>query len=269
VRLLTPEELDAFSAEYDLPPAIAERDYVACRVAHAITEDAEMHDAVAFKGGFILRNGYGSERTSKDIDTTIGRRMESLDPERLRRIIRGRCSDLAIRFPRTKPVRGVDSLDLGAFYYAGPFGGGKLVLEMSRREDWIEPLVDLTIDRFGIPAFQIACLAPEELIAEKWRCLIQRAPRRFGDPYDLWFLWTVVNERGLGPTWSGIRPDLVRELVPQKVKGGTTSSMLQALESYRTGWARAKGNVIPETAPDFGTVARAVQEAAAKWTPWR
>lgn len=270
MRTLTPEELAEFATRYGLSAADAQRDYVAVRVAHAIASDPKVGGGVALKGGFVLRYGYGSPRTSQDIDGTVGTKREMLDPKRLQRVIRGRCSDLNIRFDPRDPTVGVDSLDFGNVEYDGPVGRGSLTLEMSYREDLILPARRLAIDAFGITVFEVRALAIDEMIAEKWRCLVQRSPRRPGDPYDLWFLWTVFRTRAPRTPDDIIDATAIKNLVPRKVAlDGGRAALVAALEAYEPGWEAAKGDVLPLDAPGFGEVRESVLAAASAWTPWR
>lgn len=269
MRTLLPEELAEYAETYGITADIAQRDYVAVRVAHAISSDAAVGAAVALKGGFVLRYGYGSARTSKDIDGTIGTRHSALDPKRLQRIVRGQCSDLALKFDPRDPEVGVDSLDFGNLEYTGPLGPGFLTLEMSYREDLLVAPRRLEIGAFGVPTFTVRALAIDEMVAEKWRCLVQRSPRRPGDPYDLWFLWSDFRHR---PRTADdiIDSSAVRDLVPRKVTlHDGHASLVDALSAYRPVWPAAIGDSLPADGPGFGEVETAVMEAARDWTPWR
>ena len=268
MRPLEREELEEYADAYDVAPAIAQRDYAACRVAHAIASDASLASSLAFKGGFVLRNGYHSERASKDMDATVGRRRETVDASRLKNTVQRRCSDLHLRFERGPATIGVDSVDLGPISYRGPLSEAKILLELSRREHWIRDPVTIEIDRFGIPPFTIQALMLEEMIAEKWRCLLQRAPRRPGDPYDIWYLWTQ-SRASAAPALFVVDAGLVCELVPQKIDGGDLRAVATSLDEYRPTWENARGDVLPESAPSFEEVADAVTQAARRWTSWR
>ena len=270
MRSLLPEELAEYAAKYGLTPDVAQRDYVAIRVAHAIASDPGVGEQIALKGGFVLRYGYGSIRTSKDIDGTIGTKHAALDPKRLQRVVRGQCTDLNIRFDPKDPEIGVDSLDFGNVAYVGPVGPGFLTLEMSYREDLILKPRRLDIEAFGVPKFDVRAMAIDEMIAEKWRCLVQRSPRRPGDPYDLWFLWSDFRTREPRTNDDIVDDDVVKGLVPKKVElHDGRATMTRALKQYEPVWAAAIGDVLPDNAPGFGEVERAVLEASRVWTPWR
>ncbi len=269
MRTLSAEELLEYAEQYGLKDGLAQRDYVAVRVAHAIASDPSVASVIAIKGGFALRYGYGSPRTSKDIDGTIGTKHGALDPKRLQRVVRGQCADLGITFDPKDPQIGVDSLDFGNIVYVGPIGRGSLTLEMSYREDLILPPRRLTIDAFGVPKFEIRALAIDEMIAEKWRCLVQRSPRKPGDPYDLWFLWADFRNRKPRSADDLIDGAMVKKLIPQKVvlhDGGVT--LIKMLDQYRSAWPAAIGQTVPSDAPPFDDVRRAVLQAAKAWTPW-
>lgn len=269
MRSLLPEELAEYAEVYDLSAAVAQRDYVAVRVAHAIASDAAIGEVIAIKGGFALRYGYGSARTSKDIDGTIGTRHAALDPKRLQRVVRNQCADLQVSFDPKNPEIGVDTLDFGRLNYVGPFGEGVLSLEMSYREDLLCPPRRLEIDAFRVPLFSIRAMSIEEMIAEKWRCLVQRSPRRPGDLYDLWFLWEDFSRRPPRNADDLIDASEVRALVPQKVDlHDPRSILLRALDQYEPVWPAALGRDVPADAPTFGQVRKSVIEAARTWTPW-
>lgn len=270
MRPLQPEELAEFADGYGLSPDLAQRDYVAVRVAHAIASDASVGEAIAIKGGFALSYGYGSPRASKDIDGTIGTHHGDLDPKRLQRVVRNQCSDLQVSFETKNPEIGVDTLDFGPLNYVGPFGQGVLSLELSYREDLLTPARRLTIDAFGVPVFDIRALSIAEMIAEKWRCLIQRSPRRPGDPFDLWFLWEDFSRRKPRSADDIIDPAEVRALVPQKITlHDPGPALARAIDQYESVWAAAIGKDLPASAPAFGQVRKSVLEAARIWTPWR
>ena len=268
MRTLSPEDLREWADRYKLNPALAQRDYVAVRVAHAIASDPGVASELAMKGGFVLRFGYGSPRTSKDIDGTVGTRHSALDPARLQRIVRSQCTDLDVKMG--KPTQGSDTLDFGNVAYVGPLGRGFLTIEMSFREDLLLPARSLTIDAFGVPAFSVRALAVDEMIAEKWRCLVQRSPRKPGDPFDLWYLWTVFRHEKPRSADDIIDPSEVVALVPKKVdyRQGL-AGMRQALAQYKAVWPAALGDALPVDAPGFREVEAAVLAAAREWTPWR
>lgn len=270
MRSLGPEELTEYAIEYGLTAAIAERDYVAVRVAHAIASDPAVGDQIAIKGGFALRYGYGSPRTSKDIDGTIGTKHAALDPKVLQRVVRNQCRDLSLNFELKTPAMTADTLDFGNIGYVGPLSSGFLTLEMSYREDLILKPRMLEIDSFGVPKFAIRAMAVDEMIAEKWRCLVQRSPRKPGDPYDLWFLWTDFRLRRPRTADDIIDAAMVKSLVPKKVTvHGGHATMIQMLDLYAQTWASAIGDTVPEDAPGFAELRAAVVEAARAWTPWR
>ena len=270
MRTLTPEELQEYANQYQVSVDLAQRDYVACRVAHAICSDDSVAKGLVFKGGFVLRLGHGSPRTSKDIDGTIGTKKQAVDPDRLQRVVRSGCRDLWLRFSLAR-VEGSDSLDFGILDYAGPLGPGKLALEFSLREDLLLPRGELVIDAFDIPAFKAPVMALPEMVAEKWRCLIQRAPRRPGDPYDLWFLWTDVRHRTQVSPEDELRPDVIKWAVPKKItldRAEARTAVADALAQYRPAWRSHFGVDLPDGSPSFEEIANAVQEAARAWTPW-
>ncbi|MGD0019270.1 MAG: nucleotidyl transferase AbiEii/AbiGii toxin family protein [Candidatus Limnocylindrales bacterium] len=270
MRPLSPEELNDFATTYGLSAAVAQRDYVAVRVARAIASDRVVAEEISLKGGFALRYGYGSPRTSKDIDGTIGTKHDAVDPKRIQRLVRGQCSDLQVRFDPRDPTLGVDSLDFGNIGYVRPLGGGFLTLEMSYRGDLILPPRHLLIDAFGVAPFRVRALAVDEMIAEKWRCLVQRSPRKPGDPYDLWFLWERFRKTEPRSADDSIDDAQVRRLVPLKVdlRGGS-AAMIAAVDQYRRVWPAAIGDTLPTDAPSYQEVRAAILEAAGAWAPWR
>lgn len=271
MRTLTAEELEDFAEEYEVPIDLAQRDYVACRIAQAVASDPTVADVIAFKGGFVLRIGHASPRTSKDIDGTLGTRKQNLYPSRLQRGVRNKCHDLSLKFGIRAATAGTDTLDFGQIEYVGPVGRGRLALELSLREDWIMPRRRMTIAAYGILAFEVWAMALPEIVAEKWRCLVQRSPRRPGDPYDLWFLWTEVRGRPASAPEDHLVATTIRGLVPHKValsKSEAAETLRSALAAYRPGWEGARGEAIPADSPKFDEVEKAVMAAAREWTAW-
>lgn len=270
MRTLTPEKLTEYATEYGLPADIAQRDYVAIRVAHAIASDKGVGDQIALKGGFVLRYGYGSHRTSKDIDGTIGTKHDAVDPKRLQRVVRNQCADLSVKFDPKNATVGVDSLDFGNIEYVGPLTRGFLTIEMSYREDLVVEARKLKIDSFGVGPFLVRALAIDEMIAEKWRCLVQRSPRRPGDLYDLWYLWSDFKNRPPHDADDTITDAEVQRIVPMKIDcPGGKDAVVAALDAYRGRWVADIGDALPSDAPAFDIARSAVMEAARAWTPWR
>ncbi len=112
-------------------------------------------------------------------------------------------------------------------------------------------------------------IAVNEMIAEKWRCLVQRSPKRPGDPYDLWFLWTDFAKRKPRTHDDVTDGAEVRRLVPQKVEiHDGWAVLVERLDQYKPVWAAAIGKTLPLGAPPFPEVRKAVLEAARAWTPW-
>ena len=108
------------------------------------------------------------------------------------------------------------------------------------------------------------------MIAEKWRCLVQRSPRRPGDLYDLWFYWDVLRRCAPRTADDVIDAAAVRRLVPRKVDlHDGRAEIVAALRAYAPVWANAVGDVLPADAPGFGEVEQAVLQAIRDWTPWR
>ena len=142
-------------------------------------EAASFIHKVALKGGILMAGELRSPRTSADIDATTGH-MERLDPGQIITDLRRAGRAFNVR-PDGEPDRTSGGLIIH-FRFDSFTDAGLAKLEISVREDLVFAVRNATFDvsALGIPPFEVPAVARVELVAEKFRTLVQRAqPRTF------------------------------------------------------------------------------------------
>ena len=195
------DEIDYRAEEMGVHIANVERDYVFGWLLKAFYENDFLAPRLIFKGGNCMRKAfYPGTRFSTDLDFSLE---SSLDLERTRLEINRACeaaqAACGVQFDTTKNTLKADAfLDeqrrsyKGSVYFQDFYGNAATVI--------ISVRVDLTeFDRIHLPTVQrqlihsysdaaechadLRCMALEELLANKLKCLIQR--RHSFDLYDL------------------------------------------------------------------------------------
>lgn len=162
--------IDSLGRDADL----VERDFALVTIAAGLAR--EYGTALCFKGGFVLRHVYGHERFSKDIDATrINPPKSKLDSIEVAQTIKmAGIKNLLTLNPGTPATDSGNSLDFDTVQYAGPLGRGQVSVELSYREDIVEPPDIVTIGEPYYEPFEVPVLQLDELVAEKLRALAQR-----------------------------------------------------------------------------------------------
>ncbi len=155
-------------------PMLIERDFALMTIAAGLV--AEYGDALCFKGGFVLRYVYGHERFSKDIDATrINPPKNKLDATEVADAIRrAGMRNLMTLTPGAPATDSGRSLDFDSVRYSGPVGRGVVSVEVSYREDIVEPAAMVEVGDPYYAPFAIPVMELEEIVAEKLRALAQR-----------------------------------------------------------------------------------------------
>ena len=195
------DEIDAKCREFGVHTSNLQRDYIFGWLLNEIFQNAYLNSVLILKGGNAFRKGYFAEtRFSSDLD--FSSKVE-IDQERFIKEINNCCSSIqlqtGISFDTTRSVLKQDRFitkDTNIYkakVYFDDFYGEKSSMVISVRMDITEfdrlylPEVTCTLihpysDAKDCQA-EIKCMALEELLANKLKCLIQR--RHSNDLYDL------------------------------------------------------------------------------------
>jgi predicted nucleotidyltransferase component of viral defense system len=172
-----------------------EKDYILSWILAGISQNTDLRNVLAFKGGTVLKKFYFENyRYSEDLDFTLTN--ETVDNEALLN-----CFISAFRFIKKEANIDLDITDFSEhetgtinFYitYIGPLGGvnarKNVKVDISRNELLLfalddRKMFDLYSDH---PRAHIHCYSLEEVLTEKMRSLLSRQQPR--DFYDLWYL---------------------------------------------------------------------------------
>lgn len=155
-----------------------------------LTLAGELADAypgqLVFKGGFVLRHGYGHLRFSKDVDATRhDPPSHKLDATAVTTVIAQASIPNVIQFATAAPATdSARSLDFNAIRVSsGIFRATSVQFEVSYREGVVSAPVPKLIGHPFYEPFEILTLEPGEMAAEKLRTLAQR--QRATDLADL------------------------------------------------------------------------------------
>ncbi len=262
------EEIQERAKAFDIHHVNVERDYVFGWLLKGIFENEYLRRELVFKGGNCLRKGfYPDTRFSSDLDFSVPREIAL---ERMGDEINAACAEAGracgveflIDRNTFKPGPQVDRLRRsykGRVYFTDFFG----------QEDdlTISVKVDVTeFDRLHLPAISrqlihpysdagrcnvdLRCMALEEIVANKMKCLIQR--RHSHDLFDLVYA-TFINrsielDRGLvlrtffGKTIFGSSPGAAKEIllgIPMTFFGGVWEKFIKCPKQTRFGFDHA------------------------------
>lgn len=142
--------------------------------------------AVALKGGLLMLGEFQSPRFSADLDFTHSKSRKTVSRGSVEDSLRRAGSTYGLRLASSTQTR--YGLGVSFTFVSRCLGRPTPAkLEISYREDLVFPVRDAIVDgsRFGIPPFSVPAVDPHELVAEKIRCLAQRAQPR--DLFDTWY----------------------------------------------------------------------------------
>lgn len=255
-RIRTEFELADLVEELGVDSALVERDFALMTIAAGLV--ADYGDALCFKGGFVLRHVHGHQRFSKDIDATrINPPRNKLDAADVAGTIRGAGIRNLMTFapgaPRTDSGR---SLDFDRITFRGPLGTGSVSVEVSYREDVVEPPDMVKIGEPYFEPFVVPVMQLDEIVAEKLRALAQR-----DRPTDLSDLAMILSA-------GQIDDARVRKLAAVKfelVKQGDVGARIEdTIERLGAQYDAAVGAVAPD-APSYADAREAVLRKLSVW----
>lgn len=203
----------------------AVRDFALLTLAGHIS--ASFAGQLVFKGGFVLRHVHGALRFSKDLDATRENPAKhKLDANQVAEVIRAASIGDTVRFDPEPPARhSASSLDFEIIRVTGALmEPGEVQVEVSYREQVIDPTVQTLIGLPFYEPFTILAMSLPEMASEKLRTLAQRARAT-----DLADLAVILSEPAVGDEHIG-------ELAVEKfklVKQGAANRIRRIEENLR------------------------------------
>lgn len=234
------DEIEYHAKELDVHPVNIERDYVFGWLLKAMFENEYLGSTLIFKGGNAMRKAYYPHiRFSSDLDFAVE---TAVDVEGVVAEIKAACAaaqaDCGVKFvtDRTSLVAS-HALDKDRTSYKGSvyfydFYGKPSKLTISIRVDVSDyervhlPLVTRPIDHPYSDApdciATVRCLALEELLANKLKCLLQR--RHSFDLYDL--VYAMFFDRSIEVDRSVVVSTFLRKTIFERSPGAARAILL-------------------------------------------
>lgn len=210
ISMIKVKEVRSFSEKLGVPALTIDKDWVLGHFLSGLFDNDYFQENLVFKGGTCLKKCYFENyRFSEDLDFTAIRIKRSKILSNLKKVIQKVESETGILFGKVeiKNQSFVDQLVAYACriqFYGADHPDSKKIPPQSRWQTSIK--LDFTLheticlnkeDRKIIhpysdvlPCYYAVCYPIEEILAEKFRALLQRkyaAPR---DYYDLWYIIT-------------------------------------------------------------------------------
>jgi predicted nucleotidyltransferase component of viral defense system len=234
------DEIEYQAEQLDVHVANVERDYVFGWLLKAISENPHLGSALIFKGGNCMRKAYYPDtRFSGDLDFSVE---TSVDADRMIADLNSVCSTVedqsGVRFVTDRTTFAADrALDRertsykGSLYFHDFYGQpSKLVisvrLDVSDYERLYLPSVSRSIfhpysDEKDCVA-SVRCMALEELVANKLKCLLQR--RHSFDLYDL--VYAAFFERSIELNRSEVVSTFLKKTIFERSPGAAKDILL-------------------------------------------
>ena len=234
------DEIDAQAQTLGVHVANVERDYVFGWLLKAIYENPYLCDLLIFKGGNCMRKAYYPDtRFSSDLDFSV---LTAVDADRFKAEINRACqaaqSACGVHFETEKNTFVADRMiDATRQAYKGKvyfrdFHGEESQFTISVRLDVTE------FDRLFLPtvqrrlihpysdaaecAIELPCVALEELLANKLKCLLQR--RHSFDLYDL--VYATFLERSIEVDRSLVLSTFLKKTIFERSPGSAKQILL-------------------------------------------
>lgn len=137
-RIHSEFELQEIADEQGRPLDLLVRDFALVTVAAHLVD--RYGDQLCFKGGFVLRHVHGMSRFSGDLDATRTKSPKNkLPADEVAQTIERASSNLVQLRPATPTTDTGRSLDFAQIGFATPLGKGQIAVEISYREDVVDP----------------------------------------------------------------------------------------------------------------------------------
>jgi predicted nucleotidyltransferase component of viral defense system len=255
--MISRDEISLKAKELDIHAANVQRDYVFGWLLKTISEDPYLGKLLVLKGGNCFRKVYfPNTRFSEDLDFSTS---TSLDISRLQASLASCCAaiqaDTAVVFDSERNsvkedrVIGVGGEHRQTIYkarvYFSDFFGNRSDLQIAVRLDITE------FDRIYLPTQQrpivhpysdanscvgsIQCLALEEMIASKMKCLLQR--RHSHDFFDMAYTYVLRNEAQINR--SEVMAVFLKKTIFATSPGSAKDILLGLpIDFFRSAWER-------------------------------
>lgn len=248
--MLEREEIIKIAREKNEQEKIVEKDYLLELLLFIIQENSK---ELIFKGGTALYKFYSLPRFSEDLDFTLDGKLDS--NKFILKLIRSlKQVGVSARIKESDMYRNQQNIRLelrGPLFDGNPKSANVISINISQREKPIyTPKEERIYPKYrDIPAFNINCMAIEEMLAEKIRALLTRDKAR--DLYDLWFL--------LG---KGIKADMgdINRKLKISVERFDMRKLLEKIEGKRKSWEMDLKGLIKGNLPEFSIVKKEVIE---------
>lgn len=255
--MITKDEIEAKSKEFEIHVSNVERDYVFGWLLHGIFSASSLKDTIFLKGGNALRKGYfENTRYSSDLDFGIP---NDIDPHFLLEEINRVCDlvqeKAGVSFVKDKnavdekfppgensPLPDLRVYEIEVFFkdfYGNPEKFTlKISMDLTRFDRTIYPPVSLPLIHPYSDADKIACnircMKLEEIIATKLKCMMQRqnAADLFDYVYSVQLLGGTLNK-------AEVRQALIQKTIfdrnPVLLKGVLNAT---DFDFFRTAWVK-------------------------------
>ncbi|MFE0757183.1 nucleotidyl transferase AbiEii/AbiGii toxin family protein [Inquilinus sp. NPDC058860] len=251
--MIDKREIEAQSKIIGVHHANVERDYVFGWLLKAVYENAYLSEMLIFKGGNCMRKAfYQNTRFSSDLDFSV---LSDIDVGRMQAEINQACAaahqQCGVLFDTDKnTLRAETALDAerqsykGRIYFRDFYGNSDSLL-ISIRIDLTEfdrlylpivtrPLIHPYSDEAACQA-QLRCVALEELLANKLKCLIQR--RHSFDLYD--FVYATFFDESININRSLVLSTFLRKTIFERSPGAAKEILLGLpMPFFRAAWQK-------------------------------
>lgn len=226
----------------------------ACFVLLAILERLAAEEStfihrVALKGGILMAGELHSPRSSADIDATTGH-MQRLEADQLIADLRRAGRAFNVR-PEREPQRTSGGL-IVHFRFDSLTDAGTAKLEVSVRENLVFAVRDAYFDvsALGLTPFEVHAVAQVELVAEKFRTVVQRA-----QPRDLFDLRFYLVESGWHLDAGELRKAIDAKLALTRYRRWRSGLWRNNIDAIEEAWEESLVSWIdPHRLPPFNTV---------------
>ena len=264
--MITKGEIGKIARTYRIGDVQIEKDYVITWVLYGISQNNLIRDALAFKGGTVLKKVYFKDyRYSEDMDFTLlnekltNEQIIAAFNEMLEFVQDETGMTLRINTEKDKEHKETNSLKFYIDYVAplqGAFGSRDLKVDVTRKEILEFELADKNVisDYSDLDKkFQVKCYSLSEVLIEKMAAIMGRTIPR--DVYDLWYLLDV-DAMDL--------QDHIQEFERKAVNKGQKPEMFlkkftEKESVYGRGWHSSLQPQIQDL-PDFKEVVRALKK---------
>ena len=234
--MLTKAQIQRLAQRHGIGMQVQERDYVQHLLLWLLYSRSQ---DLIYKGGTALRMVYGGNRYSEDLDFNGQGDVAILQSSW--REITGRLRDFGITAEmRREWASDVGfSLDVsfqGPLYDGQDRSKGKVRVDINRRTEEVEARRELVLSEYDdVRPFVVTVLAPEHLLAEKFRALMVR-----GKPRDLYDIWLLLHQ--------GVRAEdaLIERKLALYGLGWDREALVEALDRVHTDWERDLRHLLPQ-----------------------